>query len=215
VNTNMNTNMVTATSTSSADTKHRRPPRTAEELAPHLPDGWLVSVHELGTDTSAKVRVRVLVFEHSYFGFRLLPVTTRKKRITTKTDEGVIEVEEDFDLLPRDPLGFALPAHALVPVEVLENFTILLAEYGKKAAAIPPPSKRPVTHRPFNPKTLRKVAGAQVPKPKHVAAPEPKGEVVVVTVPAPVPAQEQCVMAVPDLELDDLTQMISVLGTYL
>jgi hypothetical protein len=133
--------------------------RSANDVVQSPPTGWLVKIHELVPDPSnQRLRMRIMIFEHPDKGYRLLPFLTRRVPRRMRTDNGEVEAMDDFDILPANPLEAALPASTVAQFEVLENLTIIMAEYGKKQAEMPPPSKKPVTHRPFTPTAMSAVA---------------------------------------------------------
>lgn len=129
----------------------RRVNRSATEVMQYLPVGWSATVHELdpGGTKDARVRLRVLVFESSDKGFKILPFFTVRVPRRMKTEAGDVEMIDDMDILPHNPLEGALPAILFDHGNVLEELCVLLGDFSKRQAALPPPSKRPLTQRPF------------------------------------------------------------------
>lgn len=128
-----------------------RASRNADEVIARLPVDWSATVLELdeeGTKNS-RTRLRLMVFENPDKGFKVLPFMTVRHAKRMTTDRNTVEVLDDMDLLPYNVLENALPVALFDQGAVLENFLEILAEYAKKQAALPPPSKRPLTHRPF------------------------------------------------------------------
>lgn len=130
--------------------------RSSQDIIANPPPGWLVTVVELDPSASQdkRLRLRMMVFEHPDKGYRMLPFLTRRTFKRMSTEHGEVETPDDVDILPMNPLEAALPAITVAPYEVLENLTTVMAEYGRKQAELPPPSKKPVTHRPFNTKSM-------------------------------------------------------------
>lgn len=145
-----------------ADRQDRRVLRSAAEVILHLPTGWSATIIEPDPEGTkhARTRLRVLVFENPDKGFKLLPFMTVRHPRRTQTEGGGIEVMDDMDILPGNPLEVALPAMIFEPGKVLEEVCVLLADYAKKQASLPPPSKRPLVQRPFA-EGLAKMARAQ------------------------------------------------------
>lgn len=129
----------------------RRYNRSAAEVMQHLPVGWSATIIEPDAEGNkdARTRLRVLVFENPDKGFKLLPFMTVRHARRMRTDEASVETMDDMDILPNNPLEQAMPAILFDHGKVMEEFCVLLADYAKKQADLPPPSKRPLTQRPF------------------------------------------------------------------
>jgi hypothetical protein len=173
-------NMNMSTNTNHHGAPHHKRPfviRSAQEIVDNPPADWSVQVLELSdAPTEHRLRMRMMVFEHPDKGYRLLPFLTRRAPKRMRTEHGEVEAMDDFDMLPSNPLEVALPAVAVAPHEVLENLTTVLAEYSKKQAAMPPPSKRPVTQRPFTRGAMGKVAAMLKAQQEHQEQVAPQQE---------------------------------------
>jgi hypothetical protein len=130
--------------------------RKAEEVMQHLPAGWTAQVLELDPEGTKDVRtrVRLMVFENPDRGWKVLPFMTIRtpRRMQVEGENGEsssVEVMDDMDILPTNILEVALPVSLFQHDRVLEDVTVHLHELAKKQAALPPPSKRPLTQRPF------------------------------------------------------------------
>lgn len=141
----------------------RRVLRSAAEVMMHLPNGWSATIIEPDADGTkdARVRLRVLVFENLDKGYRLLPFMTVRHPRRMKTETAGVETMDDMDILPGNPLEVALPAMVFDHGKVLETVLELFNDYAKKQAALPPPSKRPLTQRPFAEGLARMAAKSQ------------------------------------------------------
>lgn len=125
--------------------------RSAVEVMQHLPMGWTAKVIEPDAEGTKdrRTRLRVMVLEHPDKGFRLLMFLTVRIPKKMKTEAGDVEVIDDMDILPNNIVEAALPADLFNHGKVLEELLVQLDEYAKKQAALPPPSKKPLTQRPF------------------------------------------------------------------
>jgi len=125
--------------------------RSAIEVMQHLPMGWTAKVIEPDAEGTKdrRTRLRVMVLEHPDKGFRLLMFLTVRIAKRMQTEAGDVEVVDDMDILPNNIVETALPADLFNHGKVLEELLVHLDEYAKKQAALPPPSKKPLTQRPF------------------------------------------------------------------
>jgi hypothetical protein len=125
--------------------------RSAVEVMQHLPMGWTATVTEPDAEGTKdrRTRLRVMVLEHPDKGFRLLMFLTIRIPKRMQTDAGEVEVIDDMDILPQNIVEAALPADLFNHGKVLEELCVKLDDYAKKQAALPPPSKKPLTQRPF------------------------------------------------------------------
>jgi len=176
----MSSNTNTNIAPQNARPQHRpRPPqrlaRSAQDIVQNPPPGWLAKVLELDPTAppDKRLRLRLIAFEHPDKGYRLLPFLTVRTPKRMETENGQVETMDDMDILPNNPLEAALPAITVAPHDVLENLTIVMAEYAKKQVSLPPPSKKPLTHRPFTPNIMSHVKAAEQPRQQTSARSQP------------------------------------------
>lgn len=140
----------------SNNTHTAAPRRSAQEFCTHPPRGWTAETLELDNDPEARKRLRLLVLKGEY-GWRVLPFTTiRVMKKTTTSDGSTIEVADDMDLLPPNPVEQAIEVNLFRenPLQVLVE---TLADYHMRQAELPPPHKRPLVQH-LDEDKLRKVA---------------------------------------------------------
>lgn len=121
--------------------------QSATDLTKSPPKGWTAEVVEFEADPDVRKRLRMLVLRGEY-GWRVLPFVTVRIAKKTTTDAGVIEVEDDLDILPRNVLEAAMEINVFRE-DTLTKFCESLADLAERQAALPPPHKRPLTQRPF------------------------------------------------------------------
>lgn len=125
--------------------------RSVADAQQSLPLGWTMTVTEPDAEGTkdSRTRLRLMILEHPDKGFRLLPFMTVRVPRRMKTQEADVQVFDDMDLLPSNIIETSLPAALFGQGKVLEELLVQFDEFAKKQAALPPPSKRPLTQRPF------------------------------------------------------------------
>ena len=123
--------------------------RRASDVIKALPLGWTARVVEPDAEGTKenRTRLRLMVLENPDKGFKVLPFMTVRVFRKMKVDDTLVETSDDMDILPHNILEQALPASLFGQGVVLESLMELLDGLQKEQAALPPPSKRPLTHR--------------------------------------------------------------------
>ncbi len=155
-----------------------RASRNADEAIQTLPMGWTAKIVEPDAEGTkdSRTRLRLMVLENPDKGFKLLPFMTIRVSKKMMVNNTAIETIDDMDILPHNILEVALPATLFGQGAVLESLLEMFDVYAKQQAALPPPSKRPLTQRPFAMKNLAKLVRASHEERRHPREEEPKNK---------------------------------------